>query len=334
MLLKYLIGLIYTCCWLKEEPEYQAYHMQGSAQGTTYHITYFSTSSLVSAEEVDMVFSELDSSLSLYKSYSLINKFNNSDKGIKVDSHLTRVVQMSLHVFKDTKGEFEITVKPLVQAWGFGAVKSQIKVDSAGIENILKCVGSSKLSFRKDSLLKQVPCVEIDLNGIAQGYTVDFLGGYLSQKGITDYMVEVGGEVVVKGINRVSNLPFKIGIETPDDHANLPLKKIVFLQSGALTTSGNYRKYRYSEGRKISHLINPKTGFSVDNEMISVTVWAKDAIIADAYDNAFMGMGLKKTLEYLKKRKDMGAYMIYWKPDGSIADTSTIAFPKLNLAIK
>jgi FAD:protein FMN transferase len=330
MQLKYIVGLIFTCCWLKKEPEYRAYHLQGSAQGTTYHITYFSPDSLVSAEEVGIVFSELDSSLSLYKSYSLINKFNNSDKGIKVDTHLTTVVQKSLLVYQDTKGEFEITVKPLVQAWGFGAVKSQIKLDSAGIKNILKCVGSSKLSFRKDSLIKQVPCVEIDLNGIAQGYSVDFLGEYLSQKGITDYMVEVGGEVVVKGINRVSNLPFKIGIETPDDRDNLPLKKIVYLQSGALTTSGNYRKYRYSEGRKISHLINPKTGFSVDNEMISVTVWAKDAITADAYDNAFMGMGLKKTLEYLKKRKDIGAYLIYWKTDGSIADTSTIAFPQLN----
>jgi FAD:protein FMN transferase len=330
MLLKYLIGLIFTCCWVKKEPGYRAYHLQGSAQGTTYHITYFSPDSLVSAEEVDIIFSELDSSLSLYKSYSLINKFNNAYTGIKVDTHLTTVVQKSLQVYNDTKGEFEITVKPLVQAWGFGAVKSQIKVDSAGIKNILKCVSSSKLSFRNDSLIKQVPCVEIDLNGIAQGYSVDFLGKYLSQKGVSDYMVEVGGEVVVKGINKVSNLPFKIGIETPDDHDNLPLKKIVSLQSGALTTSGNYRNYRYPEGRKISHLINPKTGFSVDNEMISVTVWAKDAITADAYDNAFMGMGLKKTLEYLKERKDMGAYLIYWKTDGSIADTSTIAFPQLN----
>jgi thiamine biosynthesis lipoprotein len=169
MLLKYLIGLVFTCCWLKKELKYQAYHLQGSAQGTTYHITYFSPNSLVSAEEVDMVFSELDSSLSLYKSYSLINKFNNSDKGIKLDTHLARVVQKSLLVNHDTKGEFEITVKPLVQAWGFGAGKSQINLDSASIRNILKCVGSSKLSFRKDSLIKQVPCVEIDLNGHCPG---------------------------------------------------------------------------------------------------------------------------------------------------------------------
>src|SRR5436190_18850406 len=104
MLLKYLIGLVFICCWFKKEPEYRAYHLQGSAQGTTYHINYFSTNSLVSDEEVGMVFSELDSSLSLYKSYSLINKFNNSDKGIKVDPHLTTVVQKSLEVYKDTKG--------------------------------------------------------------------------------------------------------------------------------------------------------------------------------------------------------------------------------------
>jgi len=329
MLLKYLLSLAYACCLLRGEPEYRVFHLEGNAQGTTYHITYFSRDSLVSLVEINQVFSSLDSSLSLYKPHSLINKFNQSQKGVTVDAHLKNVVRRSLEVYTDTKGEFDITVKPLVQAWGFGASKPATPVNAASIQKALACVGSFRLSLKEDSLIKSTPCLEIDLNGIAQGYSVDYICSLLEQKGIDNYMVEIGGELRVKGQNKKTNHSFRIGIESPSDSFETPLKKIVLLKSGALTTSGNYRKYRYSEGKKISHLINPKTGYPIKNEMISVTVFAKDAITADGFDNAFMGMGLTQTLRYLKNRKDLGAYLIYQKPDGSVVDTIAGIFPQI-----
>jgi len=329
MLLKYLISLAYACCLLRGEPEYRVFRLEGNAQGTRYHITYFSTDSLVSMAEISGVFNSLDSSLSLYKPYSLINKFNQSQKGIAVDAHLKNVVGKSVEVYKSTRGEFDVTVKPLVQAWGFGASKPATPVNAASIQKALACVGSLRFSLKGDSLVKSIPCLEIDLNGIAQGYSVDFICGLLEQKGIDNYMVEIGGELRVKGLNKNTNQNFRIGIESPSDNFGTPLKKIVLLKSGALTTSGNYRKYRYEGGKKISHLINPKTGYPIKNEMISVTVFAKDAITADGFDNAFMGMGLTQTLRFLKNRKDMGAYLIYQKPDGSIADMVAGTFPQI-----
>jgi FAD:protein FMN transferase len=329
MLLKYLISLVYACCLLTDEPEYRVFHLEGNAQGTTYHVTYFSADSLVSTVEIDKVFSSLDSSLSLYKPYSLINKFNRSQRGIVADVHLKNVLLKSLEVYEDTGGEFDISVKPLVQAWGFGAIKPATPVDSAGIQSILACVGTSRLSLKGDSIVKSKPCLEIDLNGIAQGYSVDFICKLLEQKKIDNYMVEIGGELRVKGRNKKTNQNFRIGIESPSDSFGSSFKKIVLLESGALTTSGNYRQCRYEGGKKISHLINPKTGYPVINEMISVTVFAKDAITADGFDNAFMGMGLIHTLGFLKNRKDMGAYLIYQKPDGSLADTVAGSFPQI-----
>lgn len=327
MHIKYLLSLFCACLTFKNDSNLKPFYLSGEAQGATYNITYYATNSVVGEQEVGEIFAQLDSSLSLYHPYSLINKFNSSHSRIKADKHLLDVVKKSIAVHQQTNGEFDITVKPLVQAWGFGPTKNAFHPDSNTIKNILPCVGTSKISLRKDSLLKRLPCVEIDINGIAQGYSVDVLGKYLQQKGVNNYMVEIGGELLVKGINKVSGLPFKIGIETPGNENNLLVQKIVSLKSGALTTSGNYRKYYYENGKKISHLINPSTGYYIDNEMISVTVWARDAITADAYDNAFMAMGLDKTLSYLAHKKDIGAYLIYHKADGSVADTSTIAFP-------
>lgn len=197
------------------------------------------------------------------------------------------------------------------------------------IRKVLACVGTAGLGLNRDSLVKNIPCLEIDVNGIAQGYSVDFICGFLEQKGIANYMVEIGGELRVKGQNKKTGQSFRIGIESPSDNIGVSLKKTVKLESGALTTSGNYRRYLYRGGKKISHLIHPNTGYPITNEMISVTVFAKDAITADGFDNAFMGMGLTQTLSFLKNRKDMGAYLIYQKPDGSVADTVAGTFPQI-----
>lgn len=308
----------------------QNFKISGYAQGTTYHVSYFAQDSLVSAQDLDLVLAGIDSSLSLYKPYSIINKFNNSQAGTEIDGHFRKVYIKSEEVTRRTAGLFDITVQPLVQAWGFGAEKASSLPDSARILSILKCVGSEKVKLSKNALLKTLPCVKVDMDGIAQGYSVDILAYFLKSRKIRNFMVELGGEIRVEG-RKPSGAFFSIGIETPgsDETPGQPLQKILNVQGGAITTSGNYRNYHTSGARRISHIINPKTGFPEESELISVTVHAQDAITADAYDNALMLMGLKKALAFVENTDDLAAYFIYRRQDGSVADTACRKFKKI-----
>ncbi|MCR6720835.1 MAG: FAD:protein FMN transferase [Chitinophagaceae bacterium] len=172
--------------------------------------------------------------------------------------------------------------------------------------------------------------MQIDPNGIAQGYSVDLLASLLESCGIQNYMVEVGGELRVKGRKLPSNERMLIGIESPgDDPMDPVINQVIALENGAITTSGNYRRYQESNGTRFTHLLDPRTGYSLNNELISVTVVAPDAITADAYDNALMAMGLKKALEFVEARPELAAYFIYKRSDGEIADSASSRFKPL-----
>ncbi len=311
--------------------EWKRYTITGTAQGTTYSISYYAEDSTVIKSVIDSVLMSLDSSLSLHKPYSRINQFNNSATGINLDRHLLQVVKKSFDTYKTTNGLFDITVQPLVQAWGFGVTKTNTVPHATTIKNILSCVNTKLLQLKKNRLSKTKPCVKIDLNGIAQGYSVDMLAKLLEEKGIKNYIVELGGEIRVRGRKQPSGEKMKIGIESPAEDAfeQHPLQKIIALDKGAITTSGSYRKFYESNGQKITHLINPKTGYPHKNELISVTVYAKDAMTADAYDNALMLMGLKQALAFVELRKDLAAYFVYKNANGGISDTASSAFSKL-----
>jgi thiamine biosynthesis lipoprotein len=301
------------------------YTIHGFAQGTDYTVSYYATSMQVSKQQVDSVLLKIDSSMSLYKPYSLINKFNKSKTGILMDADLMTVIKKSFEISKESGGRFDITVAPLVQLWGFGPVPVSHYPDSLLIRETLNHIGMKQLKLIGKELLKKDPGVSIDLNGIAQGYSVDVLAAHLKHKGIQSFMVEIGGEVVVKG-PKPDGTRYRIGIEGPGDRV---FKHIVQINEGAVTTSGNYVKsMKYKEGQ-ISHLINPKTGFPLNNQMISVTVYAKDALTADGYDNALMAMDIEDALTFVKRRKDLEAYFIYRKPNGQHADTLTNGFKKL-----
>jgi thiamine biosynthesis lipoprotein len=309
----------------------KAFEISGPAQGTTYHITYFAEDSVVLHKSIDSIFEKIDSSLSLYRPYSLINRFNNAASEVEMDEHLRKVVTASLRIYRSTAGVSDLTVYPLVKAWGFGPEKTSTIPDSAQIKEILKCVGANKIRIEGNNLVKDLPCVKIDLNGIAQGYTVDLIADFLEKKSIQNYLVEVGGEIRLKGKKYPGPENLKVGIESPTQNVlgQSVIYKILQPGSGAITTSGNYRKYHISDGKNISHLVDPVTGYPFSNELISVTVFARDAITADGYDNALMGMGLKKALQFMKSKTEMEAYFIYRKENGTVADTSTSGFNKL-----
>lgn len=313
-----------------DRSELTEFRLAGYAQGTTYHITYFATDSVVTVKDVDLVLAGIDSSLSIYKPYSLISQFNTSRSGLVVDDHFRKVFQKSVEVSNLTGGLFDITVKPLVQAWGFGVDKTEQIPDAATIKSILQCVGTGKVRLDHTMLMKTAPCVTVDVNGIAQGYSVDVLADFLRSRNIKDFLVELGGEIRIEG-RKPSGALFKVGIETPDDQepVSQPFQKTFNLAGGAITTSGNYRQYYTVGTKRITHLINPITGFPVNNELISVTVYAKDAMTADAYDNALMLMGLNKALAFVESNDELAAYFIYKKQDGSVADTACTQFKRL-----
>jgi thiamine biosynthesis lipoprotein len=308
----------------------RAYHLSGYAQGTSWHITYYSTDSMVLTSQIDSILSKIDSSLSLYKPYSLICRFNRAEQLIRMDEHLSAVIRQSLDTYRQTGGLFDITVQPLVEAWGFSAHKPDEYPDSARIRQILACIGSGQLSIQNDCLVKTRPCLHIDLDGIAQGYSVDILANFLERYHIGTYLVELGGELRVKG-RKPSGERLRVGIEAPNENEfeNPVIQKILYLDSGAVTTSGNYRAWHEHGGKKFSHTIDPHTGYPIDNELISVTVYAKNAIIADAYDNALMAMGLAKAMEFVNKRTDMAAFFIYRDKSGANVSATSQSFNAL-----
>lgn len=306
------------------------YSIHGYAQGTDYTIKYFAMDSVVTKGEVDSILMVIDSSMSLYKPYSAINQFNASEKGMKIDRHFARVMTKSFEIYKLTQGRFDVTVKPLVQLWGFGVKPAERFPDSTMVSAALKCVGMNFLSLKGNHLKKERSCVQIDLNGIAQGYSVDVVAEHLNLKGISTYVVEIGGELRMKG-PKPDGTSLRIGIEGPSEKPdNEPtIRHTLAINNGAITTSGNYKRFLQMGKKKISHLIDPKSGYPLANSLISVTVYSRDAITADGYDNAVMAMDIDEAMAFVSAKKNMEAYIIYHRKDGSIADTLTKGFKQL-----
>ncbi|MFD2286551.1 FAD:protein FMN transferase [Pedobacter petrophilus] len=308
--------------------EMKPFKLKGLAQGTDYTIMYYAKDSVATKSGIDSLLAIIDQSMSLYRKGSLINQFNAAEKQIKTDRFLNDVLKRSFEINADTRGIFDITVAPLVQAWGFGPKATTTEPGETEIKSILKCVGMQNLELKKGIIRKTKPGIQIDLNGIAQGYSVDLIADYLTKKGIKSYVAELGGEIRIAG-PKPDGTPMKIGIEGPDEHDEPAIRHIAVLNQGAITTSGNYRKFHQSGKKRIAHLINAQTGYPLENEMISVTVYAADAITADGYDNALMGMHLNEALKFVEVRKNLEAYFVYHRKDGSIADTLSTGFRKI-----
>ncbi|GGM94503.1 FAD:protein FMN transferase [Dyadobacter beijingensis] len=308
----------------------KTFRISGRAQGTTYAITYYAERPAVSQTQTDSIFKSLDNSLSIYQPGSLIDAFNASQEGVVMDKHLTNVVWRSMEIYEQTGGLFDMTVFPLVRAWGFGTKGSDQLPDSAAIHAIMPCVGSDKLQIFGGKLVKNNPCIQIDVNGIAQGYSVDVVANFLEARGVRNYIVEVGGEIRTKGHKYPGKERMSIGIETPSaTEFDAPeIRAVISIGDGAVTTSGSYRKFREQGGLRLSHIIDPKTGFPVQREVVSATVVAPDAITADGFDNALLAAGVDGAFGILRAHPELQAYLIYRRSDGTVADTASAGFGK------
>ena len=326
----HLILIILVSCGSRKSQSYSQFQISGLAQGTSYSISYYADEAKISSQSIDRKIQELDSSLSIYKPYSLINKFNNSETGIDMDEHLHKVVQRSLRIWKESDGVFDISILPIVEAWGFGVKRHSNQPTDDEIKKALSCSGSDKLHIHGRRLIKEIPCLKIDVNGIAQGYSVDVIADYLESQGIQNYLIEIGGEIRVKGRKQPGNEIMRIGIEQPsnDKDEDSGIQKIIEVKGGSITTSGNYRKYIQNGSKKLSHLMAPKSGRPINNELISVTVRTRNAMSADGYDNVLIGKDLENAFAFLKKHKGLEAYFIYQDEKGLVKDTASVGFFK------
>lgn len=312
-----LLFVVALALWLFYDIELSYTTISGNTQGTQYNITYEDRDRNLQPK-IENLLHKFDLSLSSYIDESIISQVNNNVKGVKLDAYFRTVFNKSEEIYHITDGAFDITVAPFVNAWGFGS-GAAITVDSAAIDSIRPFVGMNNISLIGGKLKKSSPNVTIDVNAIAQGYSADVVADFLERKGVKNYLVEIGGEIVAKGINKKGNA-WRIGIDKPiDDNfaTGEHLQAIIEISSRGLATSGNYRKFYEKDGVKYVHSIDPKTGYPVQSRLLSTTVLAQDGMTADAFATAFMVMGLEKTIMFLSTHKELDAYLVYSDDKGN-----------------
>ncbi len=284
----------------------------GSTQGTSYNITYQTPDSANYQEDLERVLAGFDRSLSTYLDSSLISRFNRGEEGLSPDAYFRECFQAAGEVYRSTGGAFDITVAPIVNAWGFGFTEGA-EIDSALIDSLLDYVGMDRVRIEQGTIRKDRDGIMLDMNAIAQGYAVDVLAEFLDSLGILNYLVEIGGEVRCRGHNP-RGIAWRVGIDKPIDGmqvAGIEMQAVVGISDRSLATSGNYRRFYVKDGMKYSHTIDPKTGYPVQHGLLSATVLADDCMKADAYATAFMVMGFEQSREFLQKQSLLEAYLIY-----------------------
>lgn len=287
-------------------------YLEGSAQGGAFHIKYKMNGDSIRISEISTILNEINNSLSLYNDNSIVSRINNNDTSVTTDKYFEDVFAMGDSVYKLSNGLFDMTVGPLVKAWGFSPGGHK-ELSSKQISKLKSLVGFNKIKLENHKLIKSDPKILIDPNAIAQGYTVEVISDYLISKGITDYMIEVVGEIKVKGLNDKGE-PWKVGIDKPSEenlNASNELQIIVAITNNSICTSGSYRKFVEEEGIKYSHTINPKTGYPTHQNLLSVTVVTPNCTYADAVATALMVMGLEEGKKFVENHKEIEAYFIY-----------------------
>lgn len=292
-------------------------HNKGFIFGTIYNITYQSDDDLQT--EIEGELKKVDESLSTFNKTSTISKINQG-KDVKVDDMFAEVFTLGENIAKETDGAFDMTVAPMVNTWGFG-FKTGKEPSKAVVDSLRNIVGYQKIKMEKKHIIKQNPNTMLDCSAIAKGFGSDVVAKFLRQKGIKNFMIEIGGEIVTYGLNE-KRVPWKIGVTKPvDDSLNnqQEIQTILNVTNKAMATSGNYRKYYYKNGKKYAHTIDPKTGYPVQHNILSSTVFADNCATADAYATAFMVTGLDGAKKILAKHPELMAYFIYADQNGKNA---------------
>lgn len=306
----WLAFLILATIWILVRHNQQAgyYSVKGLVFGTVYKITYQYDGDL--KPEIEAELKRFDQSLSPFNDSSVISRVNRNEE-LVTDSFFQKCFNRSMEISRETNGAFDITVAPLANAWGFGFKKGTFP-DSIMIDSLLQITGYEKVKMDNGKVIKQDSRTMLSCSAVAKGYSVDVVAQLLDRKGIKNYMVDIGGEVVVRGKNSKMNA-WRIGINKPVDDSlsvNQELQTVLAISDVGMATSGNYRNFYYKGGKKYAHTIDPRTGYPVQHSILSSTVIAKDCASADAYATAFMVMGLDSAKAFCEAHPELDAYFI------------------------
>ena len=301
-----LLLIIGTVVILKKQPPFRT--NEGMVFGTVYKITYQHADDL--QNDIKEALMEVDNSLSPYNPNSIITRINQNQDTL-LNEHFIHVFQLAQQISTETDGAFDITVAPLVNAWGFG-FKHSIEIAPEAIDSLCSFTGYQKIKLENGKIVKQDERTMLDCSAIAKGYGVDRVAHLLDKKGVKHYMVDIGGEVMLKGKNPRMKT-WRIGINKPIEDSlsiNQELQTILEVTDVGMATSGNYRKFYYKDGKRYAHTIDPRLGKPVQHNILSATVIAKDCTTADAYATAFMVMGLEEAKAFCAEHPELNAYFI------------------------
>jgi thiamine biosynthesis lipoprotein len=307
-----LLAAVFVSCQTKKD----YFEDSGSMFHTLYHIKYEAERPL--SNKIDSVFSKFNLSLNPFNPNSIIAKVNNNDD-VEVDDWFTKVFDKAEEVSAKTDGMFDITCAPIVNLWGFG-FSNKDSVTPQMVDSLKEFVGYRKVRLENGKVLKDDSRVLLNCSAIAKGFSCDVIAGLLESEGVENYMVEIGGEVMMKGVNP-NGADWKIGINKPEDDSTCvrnEIEDIIQLsQKGGIATSGNYRNFYVKDGKKYAHTINPLTGYPAEQNILSATIVADDCMTADAYATAFMVMGLEKAREVKLSVPEIEYYVIYTDESGN-----------------
>lgn len=286
------------------------YHIQGTAEGTSYSIIYQDEDGRNFQPDIILLLNSFERSLSVYDETSIISRVNRNES-VVVDSYFEEVFNKAKDIYAISEGAFDMSAEPLFKAWGFGAGERNVPDDNQ-IKELKKYIGMDKVRLEDRRVIKSNPNIILNANAIAKGYSADIIARFLDEHGSFNYMVEIGGEIRVKGEN-LCGLPWRIGIDRPSEDNLIPgqdLQVVLEITDKGIATSGNYRQFYIEGGEKVWHTINPSTGYPVRNNLLSVTVVADEAITADAFATAFLVGGVDKAIEWIGKYPYIDALFI------------------------
>lgn len=303
--------------------------LEGKIFGTFYHITYLHPKGVDLTKEIEERLKEFDASLSTFNPNSIISRINRNDSDVNTDIFFEEMYSMSRQVSIKSNGAFDITVAPLVNAWGFGYGNHDTSL-KPNLDTIMPYIGYQKIKLLNHKMIKDDPHIMIDASAIAKGQGSDVIARLLEEYGCENYMVEIGGEIACRGLNPKGE-KWHIGIDKPNDDPadeNKELQTIIAISNVGMATSGNYRQFYFKDGKKYAHTINPHTGYPVQHNLLSATVIAPTCMQADAYATAFMVLGVESSMSVCSTIPDMDCYLIYADKNGEYNTVYTKGFQK------
>lgn len=323
-----LFALFFLIFYNAKEKHNEYIQNTGKVFGTYYNIRYQHPEGKDLQKEIEQRLLEFNSSLSTFDSQSVISRINKNDT-VTVDTYFEQMYMQAYNVSKQTNGAFDITVAPLVNAWGFGFSEKE-NISPELIDSLLQITGYTKVRLENKQIVKDNSAIMLDASAIAKGYGCDVAAALLQENGCQNYLVEIGGEIVSRGKN-AKGKPWRIGVNKPiDDPTNTTneIETILQLTDACIATSGNYRQFYFQDGKKYAHTIDPRTGYPVMHNLLSATVAAPTCMQADALATACMVLGVDSSLALCKNLNDVECFLIYATESGELQTTHTNGFDK------